>query len=124
MFEQELQKIKAALKDTSDIELNNEYDALLVKPLASSNLLHENRNFSKTKQSHIALSGKASQDFFPYVDIYHYTDTELNDQSMKSFYVLQVPVSLNKKILITLMMEIWTLILTWTVLKRRRVLLN
>ncbi|WP_339181052.1 AAA family ATPase [Oceanobacillus sp. FSL W7-1293] len=97
MFEQELQKIKAALKDTSDIELNNEYDALLVKPLASSNLLHENRNFSKTKQSHIALSGKASQDFFPYVDIYHYTDTELNDQSMKSFYVLQVPVSLNKK---------------------------
>lgn len=97
MFEQELQKIKAALKDTSDIELNNPYDALLVKPLASSNLLHENRNFSKTKQSHIALSGKASQDFFPYVDIYHYTGPEFNDQSMKSFYVLQVPVSLNKK---------------------------
>ena len=95
MFQQELQKVKQALNETSDINLSNEYDALLIKPLASSNLLRENRTTS-SKQSHIALSGKDSQDFFPYVDIYHYTDEDYNDQSMKSFYVLQVPVVLNQ----------------------------
>lgn len=96
MFQENLLKIKHALKETSDINLINEYDALLIKPLASSNLLMENRTIS-SKQSHIALSGKDSQDFFPYVDIYHYTEEEFSDQSMKSFYVLQVPVILNQR---------------------------
>ncbi|KAB8126059.1 AAA domain-containing protein [Gracilibacillus oryzae] len=95
MFQQELQKVQKVLEETSDIHLSNEYDALLIKPLASSNLMRDNRT-SSSKQSHIALSGKDSQDFFPYVDIFHYTDSSFKDQSMKSFYVLQVPVDLNE----------------------------
>ncbi|WP_430610442.1 AAA family ATPase [Enterococcus sp. DIV0876] len=94
MFESELIKINNSLLATSGINLTKEYDALLVKPLASTNLLPSNRETS-SKQTHIALSGKNSQDFFPYVDIYHYT--EMEEQGMKSFYVLQVPVVLDER---------------------------
>lgn len=96
MFKHELEKIKAALNETSDINLDGKYDALLVKTLKPSNLIKGNSKIT-SKQSHIALSGKDSQDFFPYVDIYNYTNLEINDQNMKSFYVLQVPIILNKK---------------------------
>ncbi|MES9683718.1 AAA family ATPase [Gottfriedia acidiceleris] len=100
IFNTEFGKIKQALQETSEIVLDENYDALLVKSLASSNLLPEKR-IGKGKQTHIALTGKDSQDFFPYVDILHYTDNELNpgfsDTSMKSFFVLQVPVTLYQK---------------------------
>lgn len=100
LFNSSFGKIKRALQETSEIVLEDNYDALLIKSLASSNLLPEKRD-GKGKQTHIALTGKDSQDFFPYVDILHYTDNELNpgfsDTSMKSFFVLQVPVELYQK---------------------------
>lgn len=88
-------KIKNALLNTSGIELNKNYDALFVKKLSSSNILQENRNTS-SNQSHIAITGKDNFDFFPYINIIHYTDEELNRESMKSFYYIQVPMTIYK----------------------------
>ena len=88
-----LDKVKAILEDTCNVSINiNEYDAYLIKQLKSSNLVEERLN---SNQSHIALTGNASFDFFPYVDIKSYAEDRRAD--MKSFYVLQVPVILNQK---------------------------
>lgn len=96
MFQKTIDKIKNALKDINGIIIEDDYDAVLTKPLASSNLISENRE-GDSHQSHIALSGKDSRDLFPYVNIFHYTDEEINDQKMKSFYVLQVPMILSEQ---------------------------
>ncbi|WP_322000415.1 hypothetical protein [Bacillus pumilus] len=96
MFQETIDKIKNALNDINGIILGDDYDAVLTKPLASTNLISENSE-AGSKQSHIALSGKDSRDFFPYVNIFHYTDETINDQKMKSFYVLQVPMILSEK---------------------------
>lgn len=96
MFQKTIDKIKNALKDINGIILEDDYDAVLTKSLATSNLIGENR-VGDSHQSHIALSGKDSRDLFPYVNIFHYTDEEINDQKMKSFYVLQVPMVLSEQ---------------------------
>ncbi|WP_323707121.1 AAA family ATPase [Mammaliicoccus vitulinus] len=87
--------IKNAISNTSGIKLDKNYDALFIKQLKSSNILKENRNTS-SNQSHIAITGKKNFDFFPYVNIFHYTDEELNIESMKSFYYIQVPITIYK----------------------------
>lgn len=94
MFNEEFEKIKHVIEDTSQITLEDEYDALLVKKMSSSNLIGRREN---TNQSHIALTGKETTDMFPYVDIYHYTHGNPRNLLMKSFYVLQVPISIHQK---------------------------
>lgn len=94
---QQLMKIKDILYNTSNIRLKSNYDALFVKQLKLTNILDENRpRDSKPHQSHIAITGKNSFDIFPYVNIFHYTDQELNMESMKSFYYLQIPIEIFK----------------------------
>ncbi|MFC1255957.1 AAA family ATPase [Staphylococcus xylosus] len=94
-MKQQLMKIKDVLYNTSKIELSNSYDALFVSQLKSTNILVQNRpEASKQHQSHIAITGKDSFDIFPYINIFHYTDKELKIENMKSFYYLQLPITI------------------------------
>lgn len=95
LMKQQLMKIKDVLYNTSNIELSNSYDALFVSRLKSTNILVQNRpEASKQHQSHIAITGKDSFDIFPYINIFHYTDKELKIENMKSFYYLQLPITI------------------------------
>lgn len=99
MFDESINKVKNALSNINGIKLEGDYDAVLIKKLATSNLIKENRggNGGSTNQSHIALSGETSRDFFPYVHISRYVDQKTDGSTMKSFYVLQVPMILSEK---------------------------
>src|SRR5699024_4394789 len=95
LMKQQLMKIKDVLYNTSNIELSNSYDALFVSQLKSTNILVQNRpEASKQHQSHIAITGKDNFDIFPYINIFHYTDKELKIENMKSFYYLQLPITI------------------------------
>ncbi|MBJ8189672.1 AAA family ATPase [Bacillus cereus] len=97
-FNEDLEKIQKSLRDTAEVQLKSKYDAILIKTLASTDLL--SKDTASSSQSYIAISGKKSQDFFPYVNILHYTDSELNpgfkSSKFKSFFTLQVPVFINE----------------------------
>lgn len=93
MFVETIDKLNNVItsKYGEDRLLVDNYDAVLVKEMKASNLLGARDN---THQSHIALTGKAI-DMFPYVDIMNYT--HYRNTSMKSFYILKVPVYISKK---------------------------
>ena len=93
MFVETIDKLNNVItsKYGEDRLLVDDYDAVLVKEMKASNLLGARDN---THQSHIALTGKAI-DMFPYVDIMSYTYDR--NTSMKSFYILKVPVYIGKK---------------------------
>lgn len=95
MFEDEFKKIKRAIKETSDIELEDKYDVLFVQRLAETNILNENRSdSSKSKQSHIAITQRKAFDIFPRIEIENYVNEELSIEGMKSFYILRVPMKI------------------------------
>ncbi|WP_144780970.1 AAA family ATPase [Macrococcoides caseolyticum] len=98
MFEDVFKKLKEVIKKTSNIELEDNYDALFVQKLAESNILNENRSeSSKSKQSHIAISQKKAFDLFPKIEIENYINEELSVEAMKSFYILRVPMKIYEK---------------------------
>lgn len=68
MFYEKVEKIKEVLNETSGIDSFNEYDGILIKRLINTNLTSKQESKSG-HQSHIAITGKTSFDFFPYVDI-------------------------------------------------------
>lgn len=90
-MDKDLSKIKGFLKEKCQIDLKNDYDALLIKKLVKSNLPIK-ENGSTSNQSHIALTKKEDQDFFPYIYIRKYIEDEV--KIMKSFYYLQVPIKI------------------------------
>ncbi len=97
-FYEELDKIKRALKETCDIEISESYDGILIKQMKNTNLLNEKKTGdSKSKQTHIALTGEDSFDFFPHINITSFYNDEYINQTMKSFYILQVPFKIYKK---------------------------
>lgn len=91
-----LEKVRTILQDVSNVTLKNNYDAVLIKELSDTNIINSNTP-SSSGQSHIALTGKNSFDFFPYINTVHYTDINQSLQNMKSFYILQVPINIYKE---------------------------
>ena len=82
------------LRTYSNVQLENEYDAILIKKLTYTNLLKENTKKS-SGQSHIALGGKKLL-IFPHIDITRYTNVKQSIANMKSLHILQVPIKLYK----------------------------
>ncbi len=70
--------------------LNNEFDGILIKKLANSNILDYNNTGNQT---HIAITGR-DMDFFPYLKNYSYLEAETPDSNYKRKYVLQLNVHL------------------------------
>ena len=78
------------ISDYSD----RDYDGIIVKKLSSSNTLDDGRS---TNQTHIAITGE-QMNMFPYLLADGYSDTSYSerDDSLKKYFMLQVPVNLNK----------------------------
>lgn len=91
-FNELLEKIAGMVREYYGIELGQDYDAIMVKQMAATNIIRANK---KSKQTHIAITGK-SRDMFPYIDISNYSSKDGNN-SLKSFYILQVPFHIFKK---------------------------
>lgn len=74
---------------------SDKYDGLIVKKLESSNTLDEGRT---TKQYHIAITG-AQMDFFPYIraDGYFNPDYSEEDNNLKKYFVVQIPVCIHNE---------------------------
>jgi len=73
---------------------DKEYDGIIVKKLEASNTLDDGRT---TNQTHIAITG-AQMDIFPYLraDGYFNCDYAEKDDSLKKYFVEQVPFRLYK----------------------------
>ena len=91
-FNELLGKVASIIKKQCGIDLGQDYDAVMVKPMAATNIIRANK---KSKQTHIAITGP-SRDMFPYIDISNYSSKDGNN-NLKSFYILQVPFHIFKK---------------------------
>lgn len=91
-FNELLGKVASIVKKQCGIDLGQDYDAVMVKPMAATNIIRANK---KSKQTHIAITGP-SRDMFPYIDISNYSSKDGNN-NLKSFYILQVPFHISKK---------------------------
>lgn len=91
-FNELLGKVASIVKKQCGIDLGQDYDAVMVKPMAATNIIRANK---KSKQTHIAITGP-SRDMFPYIDISNYSSKDGNN-NLKSFYILQVPFHIFKK---------------------------
>lgn len=91
---EKLDVIKNSLKSFG-YELENEYDGFIVKELKASNTLDKDRT---SKQTHIAITG-AQMDFFPSIRANGYFDAsyQTQDDGLKKYFVLEVPVIMHKK---------------------------
>lgn len=82
-----LEKIKEFLNNiNADEILNNEFDGILIKQLAKSNVLTED---GQSNQTHIAITGE-SMDFFPYLNNYKYLEAENPNIEYKRKFVLKL----------------------------------
>lgn len=68
----------------------NSYDGAIVKRLEASNTLDDGRS---TNQTHIAITG-AQMDIFPYLRADGYFDPQVNDASLKKYFIPQIPVTI------------------------------
>lgn len=91
-FNELLGKVASIVKKQCGIDLGQDYDAVMVKPMAATNIIRANK---KSKQTHIAITGP-SRDMFPYIDISNYS-SKVGNNNLKSFYILQVPFHIFKK---------------------------
>ncbi|MFR0499664.1 McrB family protein [Limosilactobacillus reuteri subsp. suis] len=91
-FNELLGKVASIVKKQCGIDLGQDYDAVMVKPMAATNIIRANK---KSKQTHIAITGP-SRDMFPYIDISNYSSKDGNN-NLKLFYILQVPFHIFKK---------------------------
>lgn len=78
------------IKIGTKIDIKN-YDGIIIKKLEPSNTWDENRD---SKQTHIAITGK-QMDIFPYLKSEGYFNN--NDATLKKYFILQIPVKLNKE---------------------------
>lgn len=94
-FASALESIKKVLQNIGSDIKEHDYDGIIVKELKDSNTLDKNRN---TKQSHIAITGP-QMDMFPYIRADGYFDCDYNkrDESLKQYFVAQIPVYLHRE---------------------------
>lgn len=94
-FASALESIKKVLQNIGSDIKEHDYDGILVKELKASNTLDENRS---TNQSHIAITGP-QMDMFPYIRADGYFDCDYNkrDESLKQYFVAQIPVYLHRE---------------------------
>lgn len=94
-FASALESIKKVLQNIGSDIKEHDYDGIIVKELKASNTLDENRS---TKQSHIAITGP-QMDMFPYIRADGYFDCDYNkrDESLKQYFVAQIPVYLHRE---------------------------
>lgn len=92
-FNDKLGKICCCLKNECDVEIDLEkYDAFIVKRLGSSNTLDDGR---KSNQTHIAITGN-QMDMFPFLRSPSYFNNPKNNNNLKKFFYLRIPMLLNK----------------------------
>ena len=91
-FAEAISLVKSKIADTE----GKDYDGVIVKFLEASNTLDPNRG--PTKQTHIAITGEQI-DIFPYLNAHGYFDPDYDskDDSLKSFFLLQIPVRLYRR---------------------------
>ena len=83
--------IISKLSQKFSLDLNgNDYDAIMCKSLSSTDL----GTNPKSHQAHIAISNSEMMDIFPIIDIEHYKSSI---KDTKSFYYLELPVTLFKQ---------------------------
>lgn len=89
-FSEAIEIINSILPETKNVS----YDGILVKKLEASNTLDEGRT---TKQTHIAITG-GQMDIFPYLtaDGYFNRDYEEKDESLKKYFIAQIPIRIHK----------------------------
>lgn len=94
-FASALESIKKVLQNIGSDIKEHDYDGIIVKELKASNTLDENRS---TNQSHIAITGP-QMDMFPYIRADGYFDCDYNkrDESLKQYFVAQIPVYLHRE---------------------------
>lgn len=91
-FKESVEIIKEQLQacgTTIDVQ---KYDGFIVKKLESSNTLDDGRT---TKQTHIAITGE-QMDIFPYLRADGYFKDSEQDASLKKFFIVKIPVFLDK----------------------------
>lgn len=90
-FKEAVNAVKSVLRDIGNINIEDNYDGLLIKKLESSNTLDEGRS---TNQTHIAMTGR-QMDIFPYLRSDSYFDDDVNDNDLKKYFVTKLPVFLS-----------------------------
>ncbi|OZM56877.1 hypothetical protein CIB95_08890 [Lottiidibacillus patelloidae] len=97
IFDETMESIKEIIKDqklnSKDLNLNIEnlndtFDAMLVKKLATSNTITHN---TSTNQTHIALTA-SEMDIFPYLHNFNYLEKQDKINSFKRRYILELPI--------------------------------
>lgn len=82
-----LDVIRSFLKEIkADKILNSDFDGILIKKLANSNVLTEG---GQSHQTHIAITGE-SMDFFPYLNNYAYLEATTPNIDFKRKFVLKL----------------------------------
>lgn len=77
------------------IDINpSDYDGAIVKRLAATNTLDENK---PGNQTHIAITGE-QMDIFPFVSSYGYLESEYDnrDENLKRYFITRITVSINE----------------------------
>ena len=88
-FTEKFDYIKSILEKEYKVKIKeNDYDAFIVKQLSESNCIVKD---IQSNQSHIAITG-AQMEVFPY--IYSKKYIEENDNKMKNYFVIKVPVNI------------------------------
>lgn len=90
-FKEAVNAVKNVLRDIGNVNIEDNYDGLLIKKLESSNTLDEGRS---TNQTHIAMTGR-QMDIFPYLRSDSYFDDDVNDNDLKKYFVTKLPVFLS-----------------------------
>lgn len=91
-FNDAIKIISNVLNSTGTRIKESEYDGIIVKKLEVSNTLDDGRT---TNQTHIAITG-SQMDIFPYLKSEGYFNNSEPDQTLKKYFILQVPVTLTE----------------------------
>lgn len=88
--------VSDSLKNVGTIINSEDYDAIFIKKLPDSDIIQENKENKNSNQSDIRLS-KNQEGMFPYLDPPKaYLDDPRFNNSLKNFYILKIPIILNK----------------------------
>lgn len=91
-FKESIQIIKEQLQKCGTILDEKKYDGFIVKKLETSNTLDNGRI---TKQTHIAITGQ-QMDIFPYLRSDGYFNRFVQDNVLKKYFTLKIPVYLDR----------------------------
>ena len=93
-FQDAIKIVKEVLHNCGSDIKEEKYDGLIVKKLAASNTLDENR---KSNQTHIALTGE-QMDIFPYLcaEGYFFDGKRLVNEDLKKYFIIRVKTILTR----------------------------